>query len=265
MNINDIATQLLYTTVPIWVEHINGSKSSATSFIINKQTKLGTIPFLVTNKHVVQYAKNIIIRMARTEEGLPCKESKGINIGLTIDDFRSYDNFDIAAIPLGHIINTLNSQGTSLFYKGLAEDIFLNKEKASTLSAIENIIFIGYPSGLYDSENLCPIIRQGITASPIWNNFQNQPKFIIDAGVFPGSSGSPVFIFNQGTYSSGNNIVVGSRLILLGILTETIQKKETETFNVYLNLGNVIKCEILDLFLSSLVNEIENNHSLQAM
>ena len=57
----------------------------------------------------------------------------------------------------------------------------------------EEIVFIGYPSGLRDEHNSTPLIRRGITASPIWNDFGNDPIFLIDAGVYPGSSGSPVF------------------------------------------------------------------------
>ncbi len=188
MNINDIATQLLYTTAPIWIEHIGGEKATATSFIINKQSKMGVIPFLITNKHVIQNAQAVTIRIAHMDaNGLPCKNSEGINIGIHLRDIKSDDKFDIAAIPIGHIFNALHNKGRPIFYRGLSEDIFLNDTNISKLSAIEDIIFIGYPSGLYDEENLNPLIRQGITATPIWNDFQKQPKFIIDAGVFPGS------------------------------------------------------------------------------
>ena len=34
------------------------------------------------------------------------------------------------------------------------------------LSALEQITFIGYPSGLYDDYNKTSLIRQGITATP---------------------------------------------------------------------------------------------------
>ena len=232
MNFNDLGTQLLYTTVPIWIEHNNGARTTATSFIVNKQSAQGIIPFLVTNKHVVENTKSCIIRMSLMENGLPCKKNKGINISLNAMDIKISENADIATIPIGHIVNSLHASNKPIFFRGISEEIFLNEANSNKLSAIESIIFIGYPSGLYDDENLSPIIRQGITATPIWNNFQKQPIFIIDAGVFPGSSGSPVFIFNQGSYLSEGTLVVGTRLIFLGVLTETIQRKELHDFNV---------------------------------
>lgn len=257
MNINDLATQLLYTTAPIWIEHTNGGTSSATSFIVNKQTASGIFPFLVTNKHVVQEAKRIIIRMAKMENNLPSKNANGINIELNTSDFSFHQTIDMAVMPFGHILNSLITNNTPVFYKGLAEDIFLDQTKANALSAIEDIIFIGYPSGLYDDKNLCPIIRRGITATPIWNNFLDEPKFLIDASVFPGSSGSPVFILNQGTYSTGNNIIVGSRLIFLGILSDTLKRNETDATKAYLNLGQVVKSEMLADFLNGIMIKIK--------
>ncbi len=76
---------------------------------------------------------------------------------------------------------------------------------------------------------------------------------------FPALSGSPVFILNRGSYFSEGNINIGTRLIFLGVLTETLQRKELNNLNSYLNLGQVIKSQIIDNFLDSLVIEIERS------
>ena len=34
--------------------------------------------------------------------------------------------------------------------------------------AVEDIMMIGYPNALWDSEHNMPIIRKGITATPVW-------------------------------------------------------------------------------------------------
>ncbi|MBA7545990.1 hypothetical protein ES705_38372 [subsurface metagenome] len=93
------------------------------------------------------------------------------------------------------------------------------------IDTIEDILFIGYPNNLYDEENLIPIVRKGITATPISIDFNNEPVFIIDASVFPGSSGSPVLICETDIeYSRGYR-----RIFFLGILSEGyIQKSESE-------------------------------------
>ena len=57
MNINDISTQLLYTTVPIYAKNNNGSFSSGTGFIFSVMEQNDTsIPLLITNYHVLENA-----------------------------------------------------------------------------------------------------------------------------------------------------------------------------------------------------------------
>src|SRR3990172_12004299 len=74
VNLNDVSTQLLYATMPIWVEYADGRKGSATGTIFmlpipaNPQA---SIPLLVTNHHVVKSAKRGLIELAESEEGRP--------------------------------------------------------------------------------------------------------------------------------------------------------------------------------------------------
>jgi hypothetical protein len=49
-------------------------------------------------------------------------------------------------------------------------------------------------------------------------NFCGKNITVIDAACFPGSSGSPVLIINEGMYTSKTGTVIGNRIILLGIL-----------------------------------------------
>jgi hypothetical protein len=43
-----------------------------------------------------------------------------------------------------------------------------------------------------DVENCFPIVKSGIIASSLFHNFNGKPCFLIDAKLFPGSSGSLV-------------------------------------------------------------------------
>ena len=66
-------------------------------------------------------------------------------------------------------------------------------------------------------------MRIGMIASHPKFDFNGKPQFVIDAQVFPGSSGSPVYI--DLTYENFRNgrIVVGERkLKLLGIVAQTM-------------------------------------------
>jgi len=56
----------------------------------------------------------------------------------------------------------------------------------------DDVIIIGYPQGFYDEKNIFPIVKSGIIASKWGAFFNGNPYFLIDAKLFPGSSGSLV-------------------------------------------------------------------------
>jgi hypothetical protein len=129
---------------------------------------------------------------------------------------------------------------------------------------MEDITMVGYPNGIWDQVNNMPVIRRGISATHPNVDWNGKPEFLIDAACFPGSSGSPVFLFNHGSYPErGGATVMGHRLKLLGILyagpqqtvTGEIKIINVPTQNVPLavsaipmNLGMVIKATKLEAF-----------------
>jgi hypothetical protein len=48
--------------------------------------------------------------------------------------------------------------------------------------------------------------------------FNGKPWGVVDIAAFPGSSGSPIVFLNEGSFVRGGELVLGSRLHLLGIL-----------------------------------------------
>lgn len=67
---------------------------------------------------------------------------------------------------------------------------------------------------------MIPIVRKGITATPFSVDFEGEPIFLIDGSIFPGSSGSPVFLYDRGSYSpKGKVLIAGSRIFFLGVVT----------------------------------------------
>jgi hypothetical protein len=79
---------------------------------------------------------------------------------------------------------------------------------------------VGYPNGIWDATNNMPIARRGITATHPNLNYEGRREFMIDAACFPGSSGSPVFLYNTGGYATrAEGMVMGGiRIKLLGVL-----------------------------------------------
>jgi len=128
------------------------------------------------------------------------------------------------------------------------------------LSAIQPIVFIGYPYGIHDEINLLPIARRGFTASPYVVDYNGLPLFLIDANVFPGSSGSPVMVLDEGGYATKRGISLGSRAYFLDLVDQAYIHTEkgvvkfiplptqfvpTYDEHQYFNLGAVIKAKAI--------------------
>lgn len=136
---------------------------------------------------------------------------------------------------------------------------------------------VGYPKGLRDRANNLPIFRRGITATHPKFNYMGKPEFLVDMACFPGSSGSPVFILNEGTYTDkrSGTFSIGSRIYLLGIqyavpnlkdLGELIsvpsqQIKVKPLMQSFINLGIIVKSSELMIF-ESILNQGSTNKSL---
>ncbi len=107
-------------------------------------------------------------------------------------------------------ISLLNERGLSLNIIGLGTDFF--DGSIEDLYAGQQIFFVGYPSGFYDETNKLPVMRSGTIASIPSVNFNGKPQILLDAQVFPGSSGSPVFANVNGRY------------MLLGLISSGLAK-----------------------------------------
>jgi len=87
------------------------------------------------------------------------------------------------------------------------------------LTPLEEVLMIGYPNGIWDSRNNMPILRRGVTATHPAIEYEGRREFMIDAACFPGSSGSPVMLYNTGSYSTRDGgLAIGTRIKLLGVL-----------------------------------------------
>ena len=259
MNLNDMSTQLLFTTVPIWTETASGVASSATAFIYNVPVPSQpgqSIPLLVTNRHVVAGARRGLIELVEQLGDAPAIERR-VRAEIDAGSLASHTSepLDIALIPLGPLLNQLQVAGRPAFFRSVGPELVPADAALKELAALEEIVFIGYPSGLRDEKNANPLIRRGITSTPVWNDFQGEPCFLIDAGVFPGSSGSPVFILNQGAYATKDGLVVGSRLLFLGVLAQSMIRS-AESGEVYLGLGKVVRSTAIKSFIDDTVTAL---------
>jgi hypothetical protein len=131
--------------------------------------------------------------------------------------------------------------------------------------ALEDVIMVGYPIGLWDSVNNMPVFRRGVTATHPYLDYESRKEFLVDMACFPGSSGSPVLLYNATGYMTrdGTHHIGQSRIKLLGtlyagpqfdaqgelhIVPVPIATKAIAVSRIPINIGLVIRAErVLEL------------------
>lgn len=185
-----------------------------------------TSMFLATNKHVADNCEELqIVFSAPLPNGLP-DPSKKIPVTIHISRpggiiLHPDPIVDLCLIPIEHILAQFKAHvGWLPVFRRVELDHIPSQAEWDELHAIEEVIMIGAPNGIFDWHNNLPIARRGITATPPALNFQGRKEFLIDMACFGGSSGSPVFICNTAGFSTrqGNVNIGGIRVRLLGIL-----------------------------------------------
>lgn len=265
-----LSEKLTYSTVRIECELKTGETSTGTGFFFNfleDKTNNIHVPVVVTNKHVIKNAsKGKLIITKANENGEPIDTQ---HFTLVFDNFESFwklhpeAEIDLCAMSIAPFLKEAAKRGENLFYIPFTKDLLLTEKQKEELCAIEDVLMIGYPNGIWDSVNNMPIFRKGTTATNPLIDYNGKKEIMIDIAAFPGSSGSPVLIFNEGGYrdKKGNMYWGNSRIILLGVLyagpqatatgeiimTPNIQRPIAIS-HIPNNLGLVIKSErILEL------------------
>lgn len=276
MNELSLSEQLCYVTTRIESSNDN-IVSTGTGFFFD--LNIGDnkyIPLLVTNKHVVQgMTKGKFLFTKSDNDGNPMVGNTfGIEYNVEFEKqwiFHPDDEVDLCVLPINVLKKAAEQLGHKLFYKTLTTALIPDEIQSKSIDAIEEVLMIGYPNGLWDKKNNMPIIRKGITATPYFLDFEGEKKFLIDMSVYPGSSGSPILLYNNGSYrSKEGSLVFGNRILLLGIVCQVYQRCITgsvdiiqtpiasaqlaSTSNIPINLGIVIKAERLFDFIPLLVN-----------
>lgn len=269
------AETLMHTTVRLECSLSDNRASTGTGFFFSfKVDDDRHIPVIVTNKHVINDSQvGTFVLTKSDEEGQPIL---GSTERVVLNDFEKLwtkhpdDNVDLAVFPIAPLYHQAEAKGVKFFAPPIGEDLLPTPEKLADLSGLENITMIGYPNGIWDEKNNMPIVRRGITATNPKHDYNGLPIFVIDCACFPGSSGSPVLIFDQGGYldAKGNLNLGGGRIILLGVLfagPQHVAEGEIQTIDVPLahvpislskipnNLGFVVKAHKIADFRETLI------------
>jgi hypothetical protein len=193
--------------------------------------------FLFTTHHQLEACTHVKILLL-SEKGN--KERDTLSIPASM--FVKIVNLDLAMCDLTKAIAEKNSTKNLRLKAFVLED---DMDYLNDIDLLDEIFFIGYPSGLIDTQNLTPLMRRCSFSSMYSEDFSGEPTFIIDGSVFPGSSGSPVFH-------------VGEKVSLLGIVTSSMIKQSKHELQ-YIDLGKATKTKAI-LALAKAYTKGEFNH-----
>lgn len=260
--------QLTFSTIRIECILENGDVSTGTGFFFRfLESGENHVPAIITNKHVIDGAITGSFFLSSSDEN---GYLAGNHRPITFDQFEQRwikhpdPEVDLCMLPIAEVLTLFVSTfGQSPFFVALNRSLILSEQEMQNLTALEEIIMIGYPNGIWDRFNNQPIIRRGVTATHPTLLYEGRHEFLVDAACFPGSSGSPIFLFNLGSFASRDGgLVIGSRIKLLGILyagpqhTATgeieivnvpTQQKQMAISRIPNNLGLVIRAQrVLD-------------------
>jgi Trypsin-like peptidase domain len=126
---------------------------------------------------------------------------------------------DLAVIVVSDLLTKYQSDSMPIFAVGAEENLIASSDALKKFQPLEDILVVGYPDGISDTANNIPIFRRGVTATPVYMKFNGKKQFMIDAAIYHGSSGSPVFLYNVGAWIDENNMTqLGTRVSLLGVI-----------------------------------------------
>ncbi len=209
--------QVLFSTVRIVVDTNDPQKQVVgTGFLLSvalKDYPDKSIILLISNKHVFGDAKHntaVAFHLKNEKDGTPLLGRTFIVSGRDITNSligHPDPNIDLTCLNISGI------NGRSIFYKAIPEDMVSTFDEEDLVPGGE-VWFIGYPDNRFDSINNLPIMRRGYIASAPKVDFNGLKQFVIDAQVFPGSSGSPVFG------------ILGNKYKFLGVISQTMIKNE---------------------------------------
>lgn len=178
---------------------------------------------VVTNKHVIEGATHA--RLCFTRAGEDKKPIVGNNVWLDVlcgpGTWIEHPNpdVDLCAFVVSPVVNAYASSGNPVFTMSIPEAMIPDFENLDELDTVSDVLMIGYPTGLWDSANNKPIVRQGITATHPKHRYEGRDEFVLDIAAFPGSSGSPVFTYVNTFTQEESGYGLGKQLgYFLGIL-----------------------------------------------
>lgn len=245
---------------------------------------------IFTNKHVIEDSTKITFSLSMTsDKKVGAAQIRKCDLVDTLWNVSLHNlkeriimhpvnDVDICAIIINDILLKAPKE-TALRHTFMQRNILPDSKLLSELNFIEPIVMAGYPHGIWDKTNNLPIIRSGHTATHPSYSFNGKEEFLIDVANFSGSSGSPVYLYENWT---GHGILIdGADLVkftLLGILyagPQVTEEREIEIDSLpenirtqfeitsMLNLGIVINSKEIIRMEDEVISTVKTRTSSQ--
>lgn len=181
--------EIIYSTIKIETDTGEG-----TGFLIDFDNNEGhEALFIITNKHVIKNADSFkTFLTVRTNT----KKTDVVPHWVYLNNHRvfSSDEYDLCAIYFQSDNDILRANGKTLLNSVLKISDICFQDDFENMSNTTSVLVVGYPNAFIDKPNNLPMARKGITSTPLFSSFDGKNEFVVDAGVWSGNSGSPVFV-----------------------------------------------------------------------
>lgn len=252
-----VPDDVLFSTVRITtVDEQQRGQSFGTGFLCRvtfDETKLALL--LISNRHVLGAEENVVLHFHEREADRQAPALGGV-FSTEIERLvypelyvaHPDEGIDLACLNLSNLLDPQYP----IFWRHLFPDMFATFGGSESWNVGDEVAFVGYPDGRFDATHNLPLVRTGHIASMPRVDFNDRPQLVIDAQVFPGSSGSPVLGWEP----------TANELRLLGVVTETMIRHERLTpveqaasYVQMIGLGIVIKATKVQELIHAVVSK----------
>ena len=210
----------MVTTVQVWAQQNEQTHLHGTGLIYAHQSTTQSeqiVPMLITVGHLLEGAKRVVVQFMRAEDGEPSLQER-IRVEIPLDQFTTIGEGTTALVvaPIAPVLQRLESDGNKPYYRSVTGGACLSEDAWNNQPAVLSVVTFGFPT-FPGAALTFPISRSGVTATPPWTDYDGDPCFLADVGVFPGISGSPVFALGP-QLNTGPGIVYRPAFQFLGIV-----------------------------------------------
>lgn len=178
--------------------------------------------FLLTNKHVLEHQKRVLIRFNKLDGSAANDFPLDLrtNDGAHLYSIHPKDEVDVAAVKLNSDF-LAKSESQYQYFDIYSEAMTLEQMDSANMNEGCFVYALGFPMNLVAKDRQYPICRLGcISRISDAFEFDNAVDFLVDAQTFPGNSGGPIVV------RTIDESEEGKEQKLIGILSAYIPYRE---------------------------------------